>query len=435
MDWEYTRRAMLAVSLVLGFVFLACLNPACVICFYVVAFIIFESVRHPDSVLALQEDIRCARKKEQTRRFVDVLNRSRTEQGEAAAEFEITCETLEPLVFVFTSSAYGVTRAHMEEVCERALPVFGACRYALLQTITEEADAIEYRVAFFKHEAAETAARMEVSYNDIQGIEPRFDAVPVGKFEDGETAFMSFKNRNALIGGLPRMGKSNLLAVLCMGLIRCGKSERLFILSPKILDFQAYENHAYLYAEPEQILKALQGINNEIERRKKYCISHKIKKMPEPTETAPHYVILVDEYAVIKASKTLEDSGKKWRKIGEEIEAELTKIVAQGGFANVQVVITSQRLSSQVIGTDLRELIAGNAVSFANSRQTSTEFIFGEMWEEAPAHEIPVTAQGVAYLYTEGTMPRPRIIKAAHMSDEIEREIIEAIEETRDEGE
>lgn len=431
MEWEYLRRVMLAASLVLGAVLLIFFaSPFCVVCFWVAAYIIWASIKQPDNIFALQEDARNAEKRRNIDKFIETMNRGHMEQGAAAEDYEIICESVSPLVFVFTSSAYGATAEHMAAVCANAAPVFGAIRYTMEQTTTNDQNALEYRIAFYTKPAAETAAALSVDYKDISDIKPRYDAVPVGLFEDGSTAFVSFKNRNMLLSGLPRMGKSCLLSIIGLGLIRCGKSERLIVLSPKILDFQAFKNHAELYETPQQILAAVQSVNMEIEKRKKYCIKNRIKKMPEPTEQEPHIVILIDEYAVIKASKIPDESGKKWRKIGEEIEAEITKIVAQGGFANCQTVITSQRLSSQVISTDLRELIAGNAVSFAQSRQTSSEFVFGEMWEAAPAHEIPITAQGVAYIYTEGTMSAPKIMKAAYMSDEAEQEAIEAFEES-----
>lgn len=423
------RRGTLAASLAL---FLVCLfvfaSPLCVLFLWIAAYIIWVSVKDPESVWALQEDARQAEKRHYIERFIAAMNAGRVEQGDAAEEYEIRCEGVSPLVFVFTSSAYGATAERLAEVCDRAAPVFGAIRYTLEQTTTEDLHALEYRIAFYHHQPAETASALKVEYEDIADIVPTFDAIPIGKHEDGQIAYMNFKNRNALIGGLPRMGKSNLLSVLCLGLIRCGNTERLIVASPKILDFQAYKNHAELYETPEQILDAFITVNQEIERRKKYCILHGIKKLTTPTETEPHTVILVDEYAVIKGSKILEDGGRKWRKIGDEIEAELTKIVAQGGFANVQVVITSQRLSSQVIGTDLRELIAGNLVSFANSKQTSDEFIFGEISADAPASKIPMSAQGVAYLYTEGEMKKPEIIKAARLEEDTEERTIEAIE-------
>jgi hypothetical protein len=204
-----------------------------------------------------------------------------------------------------------------------------------------------------------------------------------------------------------------------VGLCQC-EAERVVILSSKTLDFQYLHPRAELYEEPEEILKALLKINDEAELRKIYCKINKFKKIEHFTTYCPHITIIVDEYGVIKSSTTVDAANKKPRKIGEEIERELIKIVSQDAFAGIQVVITSQRLSSTVISTDLRDLIGGTAISFAAKSFKSCEMVFDTLADKARACDIPVTAKGVGYIYIEGAMNEPRLFKAALVDEKTE---------------
>ena len=414
---DNARSISLAVCLILGTT-LAVFGVRLAIAFFLVAgTIVVLSINNPSSEFALQEDNRA----KERRRLSDVFGECLEEDGIKDA-VEYVCYDADPPSFIVASNKYGLTEDRLRVMCDLSSPAFNSIRYSC-EKIEIEKGISGYKIVFHEHGETETLDRISVKYKDIEDEEPSYGRIPVGMFDDGSIAYMSFDNRNALIGGLPRSGKSVLLSTMITGLCRC-ESERIVILSPKILDFQSFGCRADLYETPEEILDALKGIAAEIEMRKRYCVSRGLKKVEKFHEGMPHITIVIDEYAVIKASQMQGENGKL-RKIGIEIEQEIFRIVSQGAFAGCQVCITSQRLSSNVISTDLRDICAGNLLCFASGGKTSDEMIFGDYADEAPAHRIPVSSKGVAFIFQEGTMEHPRLFKAALTDMRTERRIAE----------
>ena len=419
---DYKRTLAFFLGILFGGVFVHLGNPLLsIVCFAVVFVIGFCTVRYPDSAFAIQEDARSRQRRWLEGLLADCLAYEGLETS--CYESSLVCYELEPAIrFQYESNAYGTSEGRIAAVCESALPLFAAVRFTVERTLSSDGGRNRYLIGFHRTSETEALEGMKVAYSDIEGEQPTYGRIPVGRYEDGGIAYMSFDNRNALIGGLPRSGKSVLLSVVVIGLCRCD-NERVLVLSPKILDFQAFAERVELYQEPEEMLKSLTQINDEVESRKRYCERERKKKVETFTGERPHITIVIDEYAVIKGFQTLEEGKSKPRKIGEEIERELLKIVSQAAFAGVQVAITSQRLSSNVVSTDLRDICAGNLISFSNGSATSDKMVFGEYHEQAPASLIPIKAKGVGYIFSEGDMEKPRLFKCALTSVEDEYRI------------
>ena len=424
---DHPRLTALLVSMVLGVVFANSRHPLAVPFLAAVAAIVYATAVRPEWRIAVQEDARTRDRRRALRRFMGCLERAGIEVYED--ETRVECCDADPPRFFVATTGYGMTRQRLAAMCEEALPTFGAVRYTL-ERVPTTGGGYGYDVAFHQTAATEALEALEVRYEDIVGERPTYKRVPVGLFEDGTTAAISLDNRNALVGGLPRSGKSVLLSVLITGLCRCD-GERIVVLSPKALDFQAFAPRAEIYQQPDEMLEALRRVGDEIERRKEYCERTRRKKIDRFTMERPHIAIIVDEYAVIRNAQTQEDGGRKPRKIGMEIEQELFAIVSQGAFSGCQVCLTSQRLSSNVISTDLRDICAGNLVSFANGSETSDQMIFGEYAGAAPASQIPIRAKGVGYLFAEGDMEQPRLFKCALTDMETEARVAEQNKERK----
>ena len=168
------------------------------------------------------------------------------------------------------------------------------------------------------------------------------------------------------------------------------------------------------------MIAALRGVKEEMDRRKSYCRSNGLKKIEHFTDDLPHITVIVDEFSVIKKTVVPDEKGKP-RKIGVEFETILTSIVEEGGFAGISFVLATQRVSSNNMSTDLRDLISGTRISFAQETTESDRMVFGDLARYAPAHEIPNDCKGVGYISVGGR--KPVLFKCALAEKDDERRI------------
>ena len=240
----------------------------------------------------------------------------------------------------------------------------------------------------------------------------RISKMPIGKYADGGSVCVNLDSRNALINGNPRSGKSVMLSVLICDLLKC-EHELVAIASPKSLDFAVFavSPAVRLLQATDDILAHLDWLVAESERRKRLCEVQGVKKItPSPSE--PHITTVIDEFTVLKL-------------LEPKIEQKVMRLVAETGFAGFSFVISTQRVSSRNISTDLRDLIAGNRISFATETAESDKMIFGDLATFAPCHQIGANQQGVGYASLDGRRPRPFKSAIATKEDE-QRSALEA---------
>lgn len=403
--------------------------------------VVWLSIVHPESEAAIQQDKRDNRKEELGSQFLECLATG----GITVSEDEqYECVGEDPPSFCYYPMGYGVNRKRLGDIAEASLPIFGGIRSRVELLPKNDAGFYGYEITLHDKTEIDVLSNMTVEYEDIASEEPTNKAIPIGKLEDGSVVTISLDGKaGALLAGMPRTGKSVLMNSIIASLSRCGEepgcqdggSQRIVVCSSKTLDFIEYEQRVELYEDPEDILSVLQEINEEVERRKRYCEANRLKKVSNFTPEMPHVALLLDEFAVLKMATISDPNGKKPRRIGEECQDELFKIVSQGPFAGVFTLITSQRLSTNVISGDLRSLLAGGIlISFASGDQNSDEMVFGSRCVEATACQIPVMAKGVGYVYCEGDMDEPRMFKAAMLKPEEEARIAKETKRLKPKG-
>lgn len=397
---------------------------AALLCAIYPAGVIYYSLFHPECEVAVQQDRRDIEQEALGKKFIECLK-----QGGISPQDEepFACVETDPVRFVYYPMTYGTTGEKLDLIAEQSQAIFKAIRHSVEQLPQNEAGHFGYRISFYAESEIDALARLGVSYSDIAHEQPTYEKIPVGLFlnEEGNEpsiAYVSFAGANMLLASLPRCGKSCMLQTIAVGLARC-QAERIILCSSKCLDFQFLSPRVELYQDPEAILNTLKQVNRIAEKRKKYCEENHLKKVEVFTSKRPHTVLILDEYGVIKSSTIEDPDGKKPRKIGEEIERELIRTVSQNAAFGIQVAITSQRLSSNVISTELRDLIGGTKCSFASGSAVNDTMIFDTRADEARACEIPITAKGVGYIYTEGLMNKPMLFKSALVDDETEKRI------------
>ena len=364
--------------------------------------IVYLTVKEPDTPYSLQSDKRRAEEVAQYNRFVDVLATGNVIDADTTPD-DIEIEQLDRFSFIVRMRQFGKTQEQLEKACELSLNALGAVDVSVVRSAPSE-----YVITFTPDNPLKMLSGMNVPYSEmLSDTPPQITALPVGRYLDGSPVLMNLESRNALLNGNPRSGKSVLLSCLLSSLCRVSHPEIVIVMSPKILDFQEFENAVRLIQDPAEMLEMLGKVHDEAERRKAFCVEKRIKKIDPSLYTAcPHITVIMDEFTVIKTTTTTDDKGKTVR-IGEQIENEVMRLVAETGFAAISFVLCTQRVSSTNMRTDLRDLIAGNRISFATETPESDRMIFGEYAEYAPCHEITTQMKGVGYIAADGEKPVP----------------------------
>lgn len=247
-------------------------------------------------------------------------------------------------------------------------------------------------------------------------------ALPIGRYADGSPVLINLESRNGLMNGNPRSGKSVCLDVLICDLLRC-ENERLIVMSPKALDFQAFAQVVDLVQDPQDMLDKLSELHDVSEARKEWCVENRRKKLTpyDFSPELPHYTVIIDEYTVVVKSTSLDDKGRVVR-IGAQIEQAVMKMIAETGFAGISFMLCLQRASSTNMDTNIRDLIAGPRISFASSSVETDRMVFGDLADKAPCHRIGASQKGVGYVSIDGADPQP--FKGAMASDEDEDDAV-----------
>ena len=213
---------------------------------------------------------------------------------------------------------------------------------------------------------------LRLGYRDeLRGLEKRFDlddcltwwtgnsavsvAAPIGNKRKDETTILRFDSKDhfgALLVGRPGSGKSTLLHTFIMGLSALYAPEELslYLIDFKQgVEFKIYAElglpHARCIAietEREFGLSVLETINSEIERRSQAFKKHggSVTNLEEyrnlTGEMMPRIVLLFDEFQEL--FKIADQTGLR-------ASRELERIIRQGRFVGVHVILSSQSLS------------------------------------------------------------------------------------------
>ena len=121
-------------------------------------------------------------------------------------------------------------------------------------------------------------------------------------------------------------------------------------------------------------------------------------------------LVVIDELAYFSA--TVGDSKQQ-----KEFVNLVRDLVARGRAAGVIVVGATQRPSSDIVPTSLRDLF-GYRLAFRCSTDSSSDVILGHGWanEGYTASDIDPGTRGVGWLIAEGGMPRR--IRTAYLTDD-----------------
>lgn len=412
------RAIALAVLILSTLAAVMLLSPLAIVTAWGAAAIVYASVRKPDSWLALAQDDRNNEEISRFNRFVDILRAGGIIDDKTTDE-DIAIDMPAPLVYTVSLRQIGKTDKALLKAAQSSLDALGCVSVEVRRTAPSE-----YIVIYSEYPPVDELAAMSVSFSSLLSRvdDISVSCLPIGVYQDGSPVVASLESRNGLLAGVMGSGKSVCLSALVCALLRCNRPgrplEKTVIISPKILDFQNFQGACRLISDYAEIMDFLDELHTEIERRKAYCILHGIKKItPDLYDEMPHISVIVDEYTVIKTATAKDDKGKIV-KIGEQIETELMRILAEARFAAVSIVIALQKADSRNIDTRTRDLISGCRISFSAEGKTSSEMIFGDYAVNAPCHEIGADRPGVGYVQIDAELPKP--FKGAFADDDDE---------------
>jgi hypothetical protein len=232
--------------------------------------------------------------------------------------------------------------------------------------------------------------------------------IPVGVDENGQPVGVSLPERNILIGGEPGAGKSAALSQL-IAAAALDPSVKLWLLDGKMVELAAWAPVAKRAAgiDPAEALELLRELRAEMDERYTVLLDRRLRKVTAADGLALH-VVACDELAFYL---TLPD-----RKQRSEFSELMRDLVSRGRAAGIIVLAATQKPSSEVIPTALRDLFGFRWAMRCNTAQAS-DTILGSGWATLGynAAHIPGSSRGVGYLLSEGG--QPQLIKSHYLDD------------------
>src|SRR4051794_34524815 len=175
-----------------------------------------------------------------------------------------------------------------------------------------------------------------------------FDPVYLGIDEFGKPVYVPIMYRNALLGGLPGAGKSPLLSNF-VAHAALSADCRLCLLDGKQVELCLWEDNADVFVGPDQAhaIATLQRVQTVMDNRYTFLRSVRRRKIARDDQMQA-IVVAIDEIAYFSAT-----AGDK--KTQEQFSALLRDLVARGRAVGIIVVAATQRPSSDIIPTSLRD--------------------------------------------------------------------------------
>ncbi|MFC0005521.1 FtsK/SpoIIIE domain-containing protein [Micromonospora siamensis] len=236
-----------------------------------------------------------------------------------------------------------------------------------------------------------------------------FDPVFLGIDEFGQPVYLPMIYRNILIGGEPGAGKSSLLNTIVGHAALC-PDVRLCLLDGKQVELGLWEDACDVFVGPDlhHANRTLRRVQTVMDNRYTFLKSRRRRKIG-PNDVFGQILVACDEIAYFSAT-----AGEK--KDQELFHALLRDIVARGRAVGIIVAAATQRPSSDIIPTSLRDIFAWRFAGRCTT-DVSSDIVLGHGWAARgfSSNTIDPNNQGAGLLIAEGGIPA--LVKAAYMTD------------------
>jgi len=235
-----------------------------------------------------------------------------------------------------------------------------------------------------------------------------WEPVPVAVDEHGDTIALTLIEKNLLLGGEPGGGKSTILGLLTAAGALDGEV-RLHLFDGKQVELAAWNPLADTVGgpDPHAAAEALAGLRSLMDDRYTDLLRLGRRKIT-PGDGLPLHLVVIDELALFV------NTGD--RKLDGEISNHLRDLVSRGRAAGIIVLAATQKPSSDVIPTHIRDLFSMRwALRCATPQASDT--VLGQGWVTAgySAATIDAGQRGVGFLLHEGATPTR--CRAFHLTD------------------
>lgn len=238
--------------------------------------------------------------------------------------------------------------------------------------------------------------------------ERSLDAIPVGLSDNRCVVTMRIAQSNALIAGLPGSGKSVFENIILANLACLDSLVEIWAIDPKRVEMQPWKPLLYrLATEEDEFLPLLNGLADAMNQRYEYMAEHGLRKL-EPDAEHPAIVLLIDELAELTATG---DS-----KRDKAVAAAIRLLVQKGRAAGVSVIAATQRPSSDVVPTSLRDLFVQRCAMSCATVESARMILGDSIPENEGPQTIAASAKGVGYLMAD-TDREPTMFKSFYISD------------------
>lgn len=234
------------------------------------------------------------------------------------------------------------------------------------------------------------------------------DPVFAGIDEFGQPVKLGMPERSVILGGEPGSGKSTALQLLIAHSALSHDVESLILLDGKQVELGMWQDAATEFVGPDPVaaIAALAKVQAQIDATLALLAAQHRRKVD-----TGYTVVACDELALF----TSVFGDKKQQ---AEFSTRLRDIVARGRAAGIIPLLATQRPSSDIVPTSLRDL-CGYRWAFRCSTDEASDTILGSGWHTKgySAAEISpsIETRGQALLRAEDGVPR--LMRAALLSD------------------
>ncbi|MGH9056872.1 MAG: FtsK/SpoIIIE domain-containing protein [Acidimicrobiales bacterium] len=235
-----------------------------------------------------------------------------------------------------------------------------------------------------------------------------WDPIPVGLDDNGHHVEVSLPEHNVLIGGEPGAGKSAALSLL-VAAAALDPTVTLWLFDGKLVELASWQFCTPHVVGPslDEAIAVLDHLREEMDTRYAELLAWTRRKIA-PDDGLGLHVVVIDELALYLATGE--------RKTRDRLAESLRDLIARGRAAGVIVLAATQRPSSDIVPTSVRDLFGFRWAMRCATRDAS-DTILGAGWaaEGYSASDIDATARGVGYLLHEGGVPVR--MRAAYLDD------------------
>lgn len=226
------------------------------------------------------------------------------------------------------------------------------------------------------------------------------DPVYLGQDESGNPVSMSLPGRSVLFAGSPNAGKSAALQVCTAHTMLCRDVRRAFFFDAKQVEMGMWAPVATEFVGPdlEQANDVLRMLGAEMDGLYGQMLASGVRKIDRGDG---YTLVVVDELAFYTSVYGEPKQQKEFARL-------LRDVVARGRAAGIIPLLATQRPSSDVVPTSLRDLVVYRA-AFSVVNDASSDVILGDGWANAgySAATIPASDDmaGVSLLRHESSVP------------------------------